>query len=129
MGVGVGILLPVVLWGLALVIAKRELGLYREHAEFGTDLFAYSKWRLARRLTGVLVMIALGATLMAYELAPASSPRGASIYLGVLVGEVLALVVLPVLDLWETVHTADPEDLTRQADPDRRTRTKPRRPR
>ena len=128
MGIGVGIVLPIGLWVCAIVIGRRELALYREQT-IGDDLFLYSKWRLLRRLTGVAIMVALGATLMAYQLLPPKTSFGTSVYLGALVAEVIALVLLPIFDLAETMRTADPEDLTRQADPDRRTRKQPRRPR
>lgn len=129
MGILTGVVFPIVLCAIAWFLGRRELALYREADEYGHDLFVYSKGRLYRRMTGVAVLVLLGGTLLAMEMFPASSGRGISIYLALILTEVAALVVLPLLDLRETARTAVPEDLTRQAETDRRTRSRKRRPR
>jgi len=128
MGYLVGLALPVVLCTLAFLMGRHELRLYRNSRESGWDLFAYSKGRLWRRMTGVGLLAGVGLTLAALEVLPASTSWGASLYLALLCTEVLGLLVLPLVDLWETSRTAKPKDLMRQADPDRRTRSRPRRP-
>jgi hypothetical protein len=129
MGVFAGVVVPLALAVLAFMLGRRELALYREGDEFGSDLFVYSKGRLWRRMTGIGVLVALALTLVALEFLPFRSGPALSIYVALLVTEVAALVVLPLIDLWETAKTADSADLTRQGDPDRRTRSRPRRPR
>ena len=121
--------MPLALWLLALGLARRELGLYRDSDEFGSDLFVYSKGRLVRRMTGIGVLVALGATLASLEFLPFRSSTALTIYIVLLVTEVAALVVLPLIDLWETAKTAQPGNLKRQAGPGQRTRSRPRRPR
>lgn len=115
-------MLPAILWGLAFLLARRELKQYKTADEIGSDLFVYSRGRLIRRMTGVVMLVALGTTLAALGVFPASTASGASIYMGLLISEVLILLVLPLLDLWETARTARPHDLTRQAGPKRKTR-------
>ncbi len=129
MGWVTGILFPIILWSLSVMLVRREFELYRVQEDFGTDLFLYTKGRLIRRLTGVVVIVALGATLMAMELYPAGSGAGASIYLALLLSEMLALVVIPLLDMWETTRTANSIDPTRLGGPGPRKRSRPRRPR
>jgi hypothetical protein len=116
------------LWVLAALLGRRELRLYRASGEIGTDLFVYTRARLWRRMTGVGVLAALGATLLAFELVGASSPSGLSLYMALLITEVVVLMVLPIFDLWETARTARPQDLTRQGR-ETRTRKRSRRPR
>ena len=129
MGVFAGLVVPVTLWLVAIALARRELGLYRDSHEFGSDLFVYSKGRLVRRMTGIGVLVALGATLVSLEFLPFRSSAALSIYMALLVTEVAALIVLPLIDLWETSKTAQPGNLKRQAGPGPRTRSRPRRPR
>jgi hypothetical protein len=124
----VSFLLPLALWALAWGLARRELRQYRAAAEIGSDLFAYGKGRLVRRMIGVGVLALLGGTLAALDIAPARTAARASVYLTLLLAEVILLVGLAVLDLWETARTARPEDLTRQGGQPRRTRTGPRPP-
>ena len=124
----VSIVVPAVLWGLAYVLARREWRQYQAAAEIGRDLFVYSKGRLIRRMTGVVLLVALGTTLAALGLFPARTATGASIDMALLISEVRVLLVLPVIDLWETARSARPEDLTRQAGGAKK-RRKPRRPR
>jgi len=101
----------------AVPLAMRELGAYRtrdrsEQAAFGaiknatSDLFIYSRRRLVRRLTGIAVLSALGVVLVVWELAPPSSPSGATVLLGLLLTGVVALVLIAILDLRETSTTA-----------------------
>lgn len=119
------ILLPAAILALAFALARREWRLYRTAAEIGSDLFVYSRWRLCRRLGGVVVLVALAGT---FVLLGARGPRDAaeaSAYVGALVGEVLVLVGLSIWDLRETGKTARPEDLTRQGGGRSRTRRTP----
>jgi hypothetical protein len=74
-------------------------------------------------MTGVGVLVLLGGTLAALELFAARTASGASVYMGLLLGEVVVLLVLPFVDLWETARSAKPHDLTRQGGPAPRTRT------
>ena len=122
-------LIALALMAIAVVICRHELAAYRDSKELGSDLFVYSRGRLWRRLTGVGFLLATAVTLAAFELFPAQTTWGASLYVALLTTEVVTLLVLPVLDLWETGRTARPEDLTRQADPDRQKRTQRHRPR
>ena len=117
-----GLLLPAFLCAIAVFIARRERRLYRHSKDAGWDLFLYSKGRLWRRMAGVGVLLATAGTLAAVELFPATTSAGASAYLVLLLVEVLALLILPLIDLWETARTAKPEDLTRQGDRERQTR-------
>jgi hypothetical protein len=116
----VNVLLPLVLAATGVFIGLREWQQYKASAEVGHDLFVYSRGRLARRLSGVATLLALAATLFAFGAFPANNPRGASVYLALMIGEVAVLLILPVLDLWETARTARPEELDRQADRPRR---------
>lgn len=128
MSIVVGLLLPVLLVVLAIWMARRELSVYKDSDDFGSDLFVYTKGRLYRRLSGCGLLGLTGLTLAAFELFPAQTVNGFSIYLALLCVEVLGMLVLPLVDLWETGTGADPADLTRQGDPDRRTRSRPDRP-
>gem|GEM_PF-4183416 len=121
MSILLGLVLPVVLVTISIWMGTRELRVYRESPDFGSDLFVYSKGRLWRRLAGCVLLALTGLTLSAIELFPARSVSGVSIYLMLLCAEVVALIVLPLVDLWETARTARPGDPTR-ADPDRQTR-------
>jgi hypothetical protein len=124
------IVVPALLLGAAYVLGRREWLQYRAAAEIGSDLFVYGKGRLVRRMIGVGMLAALGLTLFAIGMLPPSSPRGASIYLGVLIGELVLLVVLPIVDLIETGRTARPgKGLTHSEGRRQRTRTPPDRPR
>jgi len=116
------IVLPLALWGLAYGLGRREWRHYKASDEIGTDLFVYSRGRLWRRMTGVGMLVALGLTLAALGLFPARSPQGLSIYMAVLITEVLVLLLLPLFDLWETARTARPHDLTRQGGPPKKTK-------
>ncbi len=109
------IALPLGLWALAWALGRRELRQFRHAEDIGHDVFVYSRGRLWRRMTGVAAIAVLGVTLAALGFFPASTPRGASIYMALLVAEVLVLLLLPLVDLWETARTAKPGDLTRQA--------------
>jgi hypothetical protein len=108
------IALPLGLIALAVALARRELRHFREAAEVGTDVFLYTRGRLWRRMTGIAILVALAATLALFGAWPPRTPRGLSIYMALLVSEALALVALPLFDLWETARTARPEDLRRQ---------------
>ena len=111
------IVLPAVLVGLAFLIARREWKQYRAAEDIGSDLFVYSRGRLLRRMTGVAMLVALGTTLAALGWLPARTASGASIYMALLFSEVLVLLVLALLDLWETARSARPHDLTKQGGP------------
>jgi hypothetical protein len=124
----VSIVVPAALFALAYLLARRELRQYRAAAEIGSDLFVYSRGRLVRRLIGVGLLVLLGGTLAALGLWPAATAAGLSLYLAALATEVLCLVVLPLVDLWETARTARPHDLTRQAGARPRTRSRSRLP-
>jgi hypothetical protein len=104
----VTIVVPAVCLGLAYVLGRREWKLYHAAAEIGSDLFVYSRGRLFRRMGGVVVLAALGLTFVALGVAPPRSPTGADVYLGLIVGEVAVLIVLPIWDLLETSRTARP---------------------
>ncbi len=123
-----GILIALALMVIAGVIYRHEISAYRDAKELGSDLFVYSQGRLWRRMTGVGCLLATGLTLASFELFPARSTWAASLYIALFTTEVVTLLVLPLVDLWETGRTAKPEDLTRQADPDRRKRNQRRRP-
>jgi hypothetical protein len=125
----VGVAVPIVLWTLAFLLGRREVESYRDRDEVGSDLFRYSRGRLIRRLSGLGVLAGTGATLAAMELIGPKTPRAAAIYLALLATLVAAMVILAVADLIETRRSAAPGRLTRPADPDRRTRSRPRRPR
>jgi hypothetical protein len=125
----VGVAVPIALWTLAFLLGRRELQSYRESNEVGSDLFRYSRGRLIRRMSGIAVLVATAATFAAMELMGPKTPRAAAIYLALLATEVAALVILGLGDLIETRRSADSSELRRQADPDRRTRSRPRRPR
>jgi len=114
-----GLALPFAMCVIAYLIARNELGVYQHGKAAGWDVFVYSKGRLWRRMIGVGFLVATAVTLAAHELFPASTPQGASIYLVLFSVEVLALLVLPIVDLWETGRTAKPGDIKRQEDPDR----------
>ena len=124
-----GIVLPVALVVAAVLISRHESKVYREAQDFGSDVFVYSRRRYRRRTFGVLLMVVTAGTLVGVEWVLAAGPVTMTIYLAVLVTEVAVLLLLPLFDLWETARTARPGDLTRQGDPDRRTRTRPDRPR
>lgn len=102
------IILPAVVLLLALGLARREWRLYRLSNEIGSDLFVYSRWRLVRRLGGVIVLVGLAATFAALGAWPPHDARAANTYLGLIVGEIAVLVVFSVLDLLETSRTARP---------------------
>jgi hypothetical protein len=129
MGILTGVVFPIVLWGIAWMIGRREMMLYQAAHDHGDDLFVYTKGRLYRRMTGVGVLVALGLTLLLMELWPASSGRGISLYFAIIMTEVAALIALPILDLRETSRTARPEDLKRRAETDRQKRSRSDRPR
>jgi hypothetical protein len=125
----VSIVLPVALLALAVLLARREWRQYRGATDIGSDLFVYSRGRLVRRMTGVGLLVALGMTLAALGVFPARTASGLSIYLALLISEVLVLLLLPFLDLWETSRTAKLHDLRRQGGEPIRTRSRPRSPR
>jgi hypothetical protein len=114
---------------LAIGLARREWRLYRTTNDMGSDLFLYTRGRLARRMGGVLVLAALAATFAALGLRPARNAHEASAYLGLIMGELLLLIGMSVWDLIETARSAKPEDLTRQGTGPTRTRRKPPSPR
>lgn len=89
----------------AIALAARELRSYRTRDD-GGDLFIYSRKRLVRRLIGLGVLAATGATLSIWEIAPPGDPGAASLFLGLLLLEIVSLVVIAVLDLRETSSTA-----------------------
>lgn len=119
--------LPLILWALALFVGRREWRHYKTPTDIGSDLFIYSKGRLWRRMTGVALLAALGTTLAALGVFPARTAAGVSIYMALLISEVLVLLVLPFFDLWETARTARPHDLTRQGGPPPKIRARSRR--
>jgi hypothetical protein len=126
----VTIVVPALLLGLAYVLARREWKQYRAAGEIGSDLFVYGRGRLVRRLIGIGVLAALGLTLFTMGIVPPSSPKGATVYLGVIVGEVALLVILPIVDLVETGRTARPGKGVSHSEARRpRTRTPPDLPR
>lgn len=95
-----------VIAAVAALLARREIGLYRLRRDAEDDLFVYSKWRLARRLTGVFVLALTACTLVAWELFPPTTATGASVFMTVFLTEVAALVILPIFDLVDTTRSA-----------------------
>ena len=89
----------------AIPLAIREVGAYRRRDDTD-DLFRYTRRRLIRRVTGLVILAGVGATLAIWELAPPADPGSASMLLGLLLVEVVALVVIAVLDMRETSTTA-----------------------
>jgi hypothetical protein len=122
------LVVPVLVWYLAFLLGRRELRAYRRRHKEETDLFVYSKGRFIRRMTGVVALVATGLTLAAWDFLPPKTPQQASLYVGLLLAEVAIIVVLSMVDLWETVRTAKPEDLTRQGAPRRQSRNRRSRP-
>ena len=108
MGHLVGIALPLALIIVAVGLARREIKLFRgTHAlagdlkdVLGSDFFEYTRWRLARRLTGVVLLVATAVTLAALELATTSA--GAQLYVALITTEALGLIIVGLLDLRET---------------------------
>ena len=91
---------------ISLLLARRELGIYRARKAADSDVFVYSKWRLARRLTGIAVLASTAITLVAWVLVPPTTAGGASAYITLFMCEVAALFVLAIVDLIETTRTA-----------------------
>jgi hypothetical protein len=108
------LVVPIILIGLASLLTRRELHAHRRREHGDSDLFRYTKGRLVRRLSGIGLLAATGLTLGAWELWPPASPRAASLFLVVMLCEVVGLVVLGLVDLWETARTAQSADLSRQ---------------
>jgi hypothetical protein len=126
----VSIVVPSLLVGLACALGRREWKQYRAAAEIGSDLFVYTRGRLIRRMTGVALLVALAVTLALFGALPPRTPAGASVYLGVMLGEVVLLIVLPIVDLVETARTARPgKGIRAREGAPPRTRTRPRPPR
>ena len=74
--------------GIALLLARRELAIYRARRAADSDVFVYSKWRLARRLTGIAVLASTAITLVAWVLIPPTTAGGASAYITLFMCEV-----------------------------------------
>lgn len=89
----------------AIALGARELRGYRARDDAG-DLFVYTRRRLVRRLVGLTVLVGVGATLAVWDVAPPGDPGTASLLLGLLLIEILALVIVAALDLRETSTTA-----------------------
>lgn len=106
--IGVSVVLPILLVTVAVSLGRREWRQYKAAAEIGSDLFVYTRGRLARRMTGVGFLVALAVTLALFGLIPPRTPGAASLWLAAILGEVLALIVLPIFDLLETNRTARP---------------------
>jgi hypothetical protein len=106
----VGIALPLALIIVAVGLARREIKLFRGTHELagdlkdvlGADFFEYTRWRLARRLTGVVLLVATAVTLAALELVPATTSAGAQLYVALITTEALGLICVGLLDLRET---------------------------
>ncbi len=101
-------MVPAILWGLAWTLGRRELALYGRRDSEEADVFVYTRGRLVRRLTGVGLLVGLGAAFAALGFFPPTTPGEANVYLGVFAGGVILLIVLPVWDLVETARTAKP---------------------
>jgi hypothetical protein len=114
----VTVFLPAFLIGLAYVLGRRELRQYRLSGSIGSDLFVYSRGRLIRRLTGVGMLVALAVTLALLGFLRPAAPRGASLWLAVILGEVIAILLLPIFDLIETARSARPGKGIRARDKD-----------
>jgi hypothetical protein len=95
-------------WLLAALLGAHELRAYRSRRGEERDLFAYTHRRLVYRLTGVAALLAFGATLAIWEMVPPRSPGAAVIYLLLFALEVVALLLIAMLDMRETRRTADP---------------------
>ncbi len=102
------------LWTTAFLLHRHERQLRVKHHTFGTDLFAYSKHRAMCRLLGVGVLSTLGGTLLLFELLPPSTPTMGWLYIAGLFLQVLLLLAIGVIDMWETAKTANPADQSRQ---------------
>lgn len=129
MGAVETIVLPAIVALVALGLARREWRLYRVSHEIGSDLFLYSRGRLARRMGGVGILMALAATFAGLGFAPPRDAKDASVFLGLIVGELLTLIALSVWDLIETARSAKPGDPSRLRTGPTRTRTPPGPPR
>jgi hypothetical protein len=114
MGLLSDLMIPALLLGLAGLLARRELRAHAERQRGDTDLFRYTTGRLRRRLAGVALLALTAFTLLGWELLPPASPRGASLYLVLMISEVLAMITLAVFDLLETARNAESADLRRQ---------------
>ena len=106
------------LWLVALLLYRHDQNLRANHRQFGTDLFDYSKRRAVCRTAGIITLIVLGTTLLAFEFAPPTSPTMGWLYLAALFVQLSILLVVGAMDLWETKKTAAPADLNRQAEQD-----------
>ncbi len=119
MGAAVGVVLLIV----TVLLALREQSLYTTQRDGlwkdGTDLFVYSKGRLAIRITGLVMTAALGLGLIAWELWPPATPSALAAYVVLFGTSSLGLVAVVVGDLVVTARTAKPENLKRQGGPDR----------
>jgi hypothetical protein len=124
--------LPLLFVAGALWLAHRERASYRSHRDDNdAGFFVYTPRRLRRRLTGAAVLAAVGVTLALWDLARPETAERATLIVVALLVEVLLLVGIAVADFIETARrSAAPPTVPRApADPDRRTRTPPRRPR
>ena len=128
MGAAIGLVLVIV----SLLLGLREQSLYTTQRDGlwkdGTDLFLYTKGRFRVRLFGLGTASVLGIALFAWDLWPPVEPSGLMAYVIVFSVSSLALIITVVADLVITARTARPDELMRQGDPARRTRTQPRPP-
>ena len=97
-------------WLVAALLGLRELRAWRGRGKEESDLFAYTGRRLVFRLGGLTALVAFGATLAAWELAPPQSPKAALTYIAFFFSELAALIVFATLDLRETRRTASEVD-------------------
>ena len=110
--------IPAVLVAMAILLARHEWKAYC-HRDMVRGLFPYTTARLLRRLTGAVVLVALGATFFALGVRPPGDAHAASNYVGLILAEVSALIVIPVWDFVETGRRAARlRQRTRRLDPD-----------
>lgn len=89
---------------LALWIVRRELSFYRDAGGIRSRFFKYTRQRLIRRVVGAVLLGLLGLLLfIGVTLVPLTdSVRVSDAYWIVVVVVLVALLVVPVLDLYET---------------------------
>jgi uncharacterized membrane protein YbhN (UPF0104 family) len=98
------IVFSTLLTGVILLLAAREVALYRKDQATRADIYPYTKGRLVRRLvvSACLVAEVLLLALIRLTLSPAH-PLWFLIYVGIVLLFVVVMVVMAILDLRESV--------------------------